>query len=315
MNFKNDLKIIIMKTRILPLLFLITTILGNAQSINKDPTGSIDREVVATSGDYFEGPNTSISWTLGEIATETYSSGNYLLTQGFQQAFGIVIHGLDLDVLVFLEGPYTSGSMNTTLRDEGQIPLDQPYNVSPWFYAGTESVASIPNNVVDWVLINLRDAPNAGSANPSTTVEMQAAFVLNNGSVVGLDGSSVLQFSATVSNEPFIVIWHRNHLGILSTTPPTEISGIYTYDFSIAMNQVYGAGLGYKSIGIGIYGMAAGDANSDGMINMTDKTLWSANAGSSGYRPTDFNMDVQIDNTDKNGYLIENQDLSSQAPD
>ncbi|NOX48048.1 MAG: hypothetical protein GXO89_13825 [Chlorobi bacterium] len=296
-----------MKIKILSIVFLASTLLSNAQSI--------DRQVLSSSGDYFEGPNSSISWTVGEIATETLTNGNYILTQGFQQPFGIVIHGLDLDVLVFLEGPYTSGNMNTTLRDEGQIPLDQPYNVSPWFYTGTENVPGIPDNVVDWVLIDLRDANSATAANPSTSVEIQAAFVLNNGSVVGLDGSSVLQFSATVSNEPYIVIWHRNHLGVLSTLPPTETDGIYTYDFSTAISQAYGGGLGYKPISTGIYGMAAGDANSDGTINMTDKTLWSANAGVSGYKPTDFNMDVQVDNTDKNGPLIENQDLSSQVPE
>ena len=130
-----------MKTKILSILFSAATILCTAQSI--------ERDVIAGSGDYFEGANSSLSWTLGEIATETYTAGNIILTQGFQQAFGIVIHGIDLNVLVYLEGPFYMGSMNTTLEDEGQIPLNQPYNVSPWFYTGTESVAAIPDNVVD----------------------------------------------------------------------------------------------------------------------------------------------------------------------
>ena len=82
-----------MKTKILSILFFAATILCTAQSI--------ERDVVASSGDYFEGTNISLSWTLGEIATETYSSGNIILTQGFQQTLGIVIHGIDLDV--FLE--------------------------------------------------------------------------------------------------------------------------------------------------------------------------------------------------------------------
>ena len=99
-----------MKTEILLILFFAATILCSAQSI--------ERDVVAGSGDYFEGTNGSLSWTLGEIATETYTAGNIILTQGFQQAYGIVIHGIDLNVLVYLEGPYDMGSMNTILKDE-----------------------------------------------------------------------------------------------------------------------------------------------------------------------------------------------------
>ena len=48
---------------------------------------SVSPEVISSSGDYFEGPNASLSWTLGEIATETYTAGNVILTQGFQQPF------------------------------------------------------------------------------------------------------------------------------------------------------------------------------------------------------------------------------------
>jgi hypothetical protein len=299
-----------MKTTILSIAFFATTILCHAQSI--------DRQVVSSSRDYFEGPNSSISWTLGEIATETLTDGNFILTQGFHQPFGIVIHGIDLNVLVYLEGPYSAGSMNTTLKDEGQIPLDQPFNVSPWFYTGTENVPGIPDDVVDWVLIDLRDATSAAAANPSTSIEMQAAFILNNGSVVGLDGSSVLQFSATISIDPYVVVWHRNHLGILSSTSPLLGTGdIYYYDFSTALTQAYSitSGDGYKSIGTGVYGMAGGDANGDGTIDNADKALWAGQAGTKGYKATDFDLDTQVNNIDKNEVLIENQNLSSQVPD
>ena len=296
-----------MKTRALSILLFAATILCTAQSI--------EREVVAGSGDYFEGANSLLSWTLGEIATETYTAGNITLTQGFQQAYGIVIHGIDLNVFVYLEGPFDMGSMNTTLKDEGHIPLNQPYNVSPWFYTGTESVAAIPDNVVDWVLVDLRDASSATAALPATSVEMQAAFILNNGSVVGLDGSSVLQFTASISNDPYVVVWHRNHLGVLSATSPVETGGVYTYDFSTELAQAFGGGLGYKLIDTGVYGMAGGDANGDGVIDAADKALWAGQAGTKGYKASDFDMDSQVNNTDKNDLMIENQDLSSQIPD
>jgi len=276
---------------------------------------SIERDVVASSGDHYENQNISLSWTLGEIATETYSNGNIVLTQGFQQSYGLVIHGIDLDVLVYLEGPFEAGNMNTNLYNDGLIPLNQPYNVSPWFYAGTEGVASIPNNVVDWVLIDLRDATSASNASPGTSVEIQAAFILDNGSVVGLDGSSVLQFTASIINDPYVVVWHRNHLGVLSAFPAAESGGVYTYNFSTAISQAHGSGLGYKLIDSGMYGMAGGDVNGDGIINDTDKDLWAGQAGIKGYKNTDLDMNTQVNNNDKNDLLIENQELSSQVPE
>lgn len=46
---------------------------------------SISPDVVASAGDYFSNGTVSISWTLGEVATETIGNGTYMLTQGFQQ--------------------------------------------------------------------------------------------------------------------------------------------------------------------------------------------------------------------------------------
>jgi len=278
---------------------------------------SVSPEVVASAGDYFEGINASLSWTLGEIATETYSNGNIILTQGFQQPVSVTIHGVDLDLLVFLEGPYSGSQMTTGLNAGNQIPLSQPYNVPPWNYSGTESVGSIPNtDVVDWVLIELRDAANAGAADPSTTIATQAAFILNNGSVVGLDGSSVLQFpAASFLQNLYAIVWHRNHLGILSANGITESGGVYDYNFSTAIAQVYNGGLGYKEIATNVYGMVGGDANADGDINAADKTLWSNDAGTKGYKATDYNMDVQVNNQDKNETWAENGTYSSQVPE
>ena len=278
---------------------------------------SVSPEVIASSGDYYKNENISLSWTLGEIATETYSNGSVILTQGFQQPVSVSITGIDLDLLVFLEGPYSGSQMETGLNSGGQIPLSQPYNTAPWNYAGTENVGSIPNaNVVDWVLIELRDAASAGAAIPASTIETQAAFLLKNGSVVGLDGSSVLQFpSASFSNNLYAVVWHRNHLGIISANGITESGGVYDYNFSTALTQVYNGGAGYKEIATNVYGMLGGDANADGDINTTDKNLWAGDAGTKGYKATDHNLDVQVNNKDKNDTWTGNISYSSQVPE
>jgi gliding motility-associated-like protein len=61
------------------LLFIVFIPLGycNAQSLS--PT------VVAAQGDYFWSPTVSVAWTIGEVFSETYSSSDHILTQGFHQ--------------------------------------------------------------------------------------------------------------------------------------------------------------------------------------------------------------------------------------
>ena len=44
------------------------------------------QEIITSSGDYYESSNASLSWTIGESMTETYTSGITILTQGFQQS-------------------------------------------------------------------------------------------------------------------------------------------------------------------------------------------------------------------------------------
>jgi len=278
---------------------------------------SLTPEVIVTSGDYFSETNASISWTLGEIATETFISGNTILTQGFQQPVeGIIISGIDLDLLVYLEGPFTGGQMTTNLNNAGEIPLTQPFNTVPWNYNGTEFVAAIPNiDIVDWVLIELRDAADAASAIGTTTIAQQAAFLLKNGSVVGIDGSSILEFNHSLIQSLFVVVWHRSHLGILSANAIPESEGVFNYDFSTALTQVYNGGAGYKEIATNVFGMVGGDANADGSIGDPDKALWSNNAGTKGYKPADYDMDTQVTNKDKNNVWIPNRSYNTQVPE
>jgi len=297
----------IMKT-ILMILCLAATAGIKAQSLSP--------VVIAASGDYSEGTGVSLSWTLGEIATETFGNGSVILTQGFQQPVEGISIGIDLDLLVYLEGPYSDPEMSTALNLSGNIPLFQPYNTAPWNYAGSESVLSIPSpDVVDWVLIELRDAADAASAVSGTRIARQAAFLLNDGSVVGMDGSSVLQFGITYNQHLFVIVWHRNHLGIMTASGVTASGGIYSYDFSLSESQVYGGSMGYKNLNGFVWGMMAGDSNHDGLVNLSDKPQWTSLAGKKGYLDADFTLDAQVNNKDKNDNWNSNQGGQSSVPD
>jgi hypothetical protein len=69
-------------------------------------------------------------------------SGDFYCQTGAGQSRTITIQGgLIFDISVILEAAYNGTDMSTTLNDNGIIPLSQPYNVTPWNYNGTESVA------------------------------------------------------------------------------------------------------------------------------------------------------------------------------
>jgi hypothetical protein len=144
-------------------------------------------------------------------------------------------------------------------------------------------------------------------------VARQAAFLMDDGSVVCLDGNAVCSFAATITDNLFVVIYHRNHLAIMSANPLTKTGEVYTYDFTTANEKAYNSG--QKDLGSGKSGMIAGDANADGGVNTTDKSLWNAHAGTKGYLLEDFDLDGEMNNRDKNDKWAPNNGETGQVPE
>jgi len=221
-----------------------------------------------------------------------------------------------VSLTVFLEGPFNVSSMKTELIALDDFPLSQPfYNL--YGYNGGEAVGSIPNpDIVDWVLVELRDANAAMDATPGTWIANQAGFVLNDGSVVGVDGSNPMFFDEVITHGLYVIIYTRNHLAVLSASELIGGGGIYSYDFSTGIGQAYGNSAGYKYLGSNIWGMVSGDGNCDGEVTLLDEAPeWEDQAGEAGYNINDHNMDGQVDNQDKDGYLLPNEGKGCQVPE
>jgi len=130
-----------------------------------------------------------------------------------------------------------------------------------------------------------------------------------------LDGSSVLSLNHSVIQSLFVVLWHRNHLGVISANALVEIGGVYNYDFTTDSGQAYGS-FSQKEIVSGIWGLYSGDGNGDGYINDSDKSnIWESQAAAAGYFTGDFNMDCNVNNIDKNDIWNLNKGMGSQVPD
>jgi hypothetical protein len=250
-----------------------------------------------------------------------YPPGHPMGGESIDLAFAI--YGLEnpyilVDLTAMLEGPFNGTDMNNTLYANNLLPLNHPFSTDPtakWYYTGTESVGSIPaTGVIDWVKVELRDATSAATATGTTIVDEKAAFILKDGSVHATDGSSLMKFYVSFANNPYLVVWHRNHLGILTANPLNMIGvGLYQYDFTSGLGQAYLNG--QKDLGGGIYGMMGGDGQSDGSVDANDQTnVWAPAAGTTGYHMGDYNMDSQVENKDKNDVWYPNVGSGTHVP-
>jgi hypothetical protein len=215
-------------------------------------------------------------------------------------------NSFQLELKVFLEGAFQNGEMTTELNDLGLIPTSQPYSGSPWYYDGLEAVSSIHENVVDWVLVELRESTgDASTATVDKVIAKQAGFLLKDGTIKNASdcGFHNLDFSVSYTDNLYIVIFHRNHVAAISANPIAILNGNGIYDFSSAESKVLGGSLGHKELSSGIWGLAAGDSNGDGNIDEMDKqNEWAQHTGTWGYLLSDFSFDSQIDNFDKNDF-------------
>ncbi|MFZ1288691.1 MAG: metallophosphoesterase [Melioribacteraceae bacterium] len=116
---------------------------------------------------------------------------------------------------IYLEGCYDiyKDSMNTYLNAFAKLPLQQPFNISPWNYDGQESVSTIPEDIVDWILVELRTEIQS-----SSKVAQQAAFLRKDGLIVSLDGFNPLCFCGLAPTDYYLVIYHRNHIKVMSSS-------------------------------------------------------------------------------------------------
>jgi len=209
---------------------------------------------------------------------------------------------VSVSLKAFLQGPYQGGEMSTHLNSFNFLPLEQPFAGAPWLYAGAESVPAIPNeDIVDWVLIELREMP--GTASSSVFIAptaRQAGFILKSGQITSIDGASPMLFNIEALTTLYAAVCHRNHLAVLSGFPLAKDSLNYTFDFTCGAEQTFGDTLALAEVEHGKWALFAGDADGDGQVGNRDKIdVWLPLGGYSGYLGADLNLDGQVNNHDK----------------
>ena len=250
---------------------------------------------------------------------------------------------------------YLHGAYNTVLARHKDVTagwaailnanaLNQPYNVTPFSYTGTENVSAgfftstaATTDITDWVLIEVRDSTVINASISSTTLTVntvsggqlkvgssitgtgvsanttitaflsgtggtgtytvspgqtvasttmktfntvlrRAAFILEDGRIVDLNGTSDLSFRTLANGNYYVVIRHRNHLPVrmsASTTLDGTLGYVATqYDFSSAQAKAYQSpsitnNAAMRDLTGGKFGMWGANGNRDNQVRAT----------------------------------------------
>ena len=196
-------------------------------------------------------------------------------------------HSVLVETRLFLEGPYQAGGiMASTVRDAGQVPLTSPYADDP------RTVASIPPNVVDWVLVQLRTASD-GSA-----LDSKSVLLRNDGRLVSDNGSTVRFDMDAADGSYYIVVKHRNHAAVMSASAHGLAKSSATeFDFTEGTSRYHGGDA--QLLESGVYGLYAGDTNGSGTIDASDRSATWNGRNQSGYTNADCDLSGTVDASDR----------------
>lgn len=207
---------------------------------------------------------------------------------------------LFLELTLFLEGPYnpSTGLMDNDLNQLGFLPTQQPFNDSIWNYDGTEQVSTIPSTMVDWVLVELRKAPNASSATQDSIVFRKACILHTDGSISNPDGSD-LEADLFEAGDYYLSIIHQTHLiSLTANALSANSNGNYSWDFSQS-NSVFGDELVEES-GVYLIPTAKIETRDDSSINTEElyDLIWEKR-GRVEYSDYDIDRNGQVSASDR----------------
>jgi len=293
---------------------LFTGMPVNWWRVNTSTPGELHVEcIIFGAGLYVNGPGTILNASFTAVAGD-YSSLEISFIEIYDvvgnayphvdTVSGAVIIGAQpayFSSKCYLQGAYNDGWMFT--RINSVIPLISPYS------SGMVTADAIPEDVVDWVLVELHQEPFGAP------VASQAAFLHEDGLITSVNKPFIL-FMNIPPGMYYVVIRHRNHLAILSANPASIKSSGNSemLDMSDVANIYDRAGIIEYDDG-NKCAMQAGDADMDGGVFPSDRNnQWRVQNGQVGYKSADFNLNGIVSNSDLLLYWRVNAGAASIAP-
>ena len=178
--------------------------------------------------------------------------------------------GIIVTPKIYLQGAYVlgEGKMQDSLRTLDYLSLTEPYtNMTNFTHVlGGGEVITLAdltdlgdNSIVDWVFIELRS-----KSDNTLVLGSQSALLQRDGDIVNTVGSTDLLFPLP-PDDYYIVVQHRNHLGVMTANAVALSNSTTLVDFTTSTTLTWGTHA-QKDLGSGVMALWAGDVNDDGII-------------------------------------------------
>ncbi len=197
------------------------------------------------------------------------------------------------------------------------IPLKSPYADSLFRDPGVTDPNDLPEDIVDWVFVQLRSAEDPGSPDLvlGNGVAGVSCFLRNDGALIDVDGSEGVLLPGIAEGSYYFIIDHRNHLKVMSAVPVNTLEMTeynfdgptkHYYDFTEAREQFFTVseddqrGCHLEPINQK-WCIGAGDADKAHQVENTDFDIWHEFFGSSaGYFLADYDLGGMVEGYDQN---------------
>ncbi|MEM6720429.1 MAG: leucine-rich repeat protein [Bacteroidota bacterium] len=215
---------------------------------------------INTNGSF--GTKTNVDIFIPAGTTQTYLDAGWVGFKSLIEAGTVIV-----EPKVFLQGASINPNveeeelMRDDLRVAGIIPTTSPYADALTCNASVFNITG-NNAIVDWVFVELRDA-----VDNSIVIEGRSALLQRDGDVVDVNGIGILKFASLLDNY-FVAIRHRNHLGIMSNTALQLDGSRVNLDFTDATSPIaFGTNAQTdSSMPANTLGMWTGNVNGDSIV-------------------------------------------------
>ncbi len=232
-----------------------------------------------------------------------------ILGSGFTGTTSVQFNGLSSSFTVNNDGQITAtapvgvstgllsvitpcGTANSSSNFNGTVELNLKVFIEGFYTGSGQMTGVLSPSVCDTITVSL-----AGTISPYS-IQYSVKGTINR------SGNGSFAFPGSAFGKSFyLVINHRNTLETWSASPFALPVAVNNYDFTTAAAQAYGSSLIHLG---GVYGIASGDVNQDGVINASDLLDLenSLHMMLIGYYPADLTGDNLVEDADFS--LIEN---------
>lgn len=235
------------------------------------------------------------SQSLGVVRNGDFAIGFPASSQAF-----ILYARLLLEGAMRQTGDDIARVMGNDLRQRNLVPNtppnEYPYTLDP--LSQSIVVRSMPDSVVDWMIVELRSDAGGGIS------YYRSVLLTTQGFLIDPITHTPVVLSGVAPGEYFIVFRHRNHLAVMTEARERiERSNTKFFDFTSGVN-VFGGAAAQRVVGTSngarVFALVAGDVTHDGEVRRNDHHEVWQRRNIEGYSLYDTDMDGIISTADWN---------------